>query len=246
MRREMLDEYRSLIPQVPDVGGRRNRWSSGLTLSAWALAVYRVVLRRGGDAQDAGKVAYDYVRGMVGRVPGPLRARMLGPRRARAQSQARWTQQRRYPGDWVSEVVDSAGQPFDLGMDVTECGIVKFLHAQGADELTPYLCHLDYVTAEAAEPGSPVPRPLPGAANGATSASRFQERPQPLGRPSSWSAAAADPRGRRPPRAALGTRTCRSAHVALTEPAVIDQAPRASRPRGLPQSTRDWAWTRSE
>lgn len=153
MRREMLQEYKSLIPQVPYVGGRRNRWSSGLALSAWALAVYRVVARHGGDVQDAGRVAYDYVRGMVGRVPGPLRARMLGPRPARAQKQARWTQQRRYPGDWVCEVVDSAGQPFDLGMDVTECGIVKFLHAQGADELTPYLCHLDYVTAEAAGAG---------------------------------------------------------------------------------------------
>ena len=153
MRREMHDEYRSLIPRVPYVGGRRNRWSSSLTLSAAALAVYRVVVRHGGDAQDAGRVAYDYARGMAGRVPRPLRARMLGPRRARAQKQARWTQQRRYPGDWVCEFVDGAGQPFDFGMDITECGIVKFLHAQGADELTPYLCHLDYVLAEAAGSG---------------------------------------------------------------------------------------------
>lgn len=153
MRREMLDEYRSLIPQVPYVGGRQNGWSSGLTLSAAALAVYRVVLRHGGDAQDAGRVTYDYARRMAGRVPRPLRARMLGPRRARAEKQARWTQQRRYPGDWVCEFVDGTGQPFDFGLDVTECGIVKFLHAQKADELTPYLCHLDYVFAEAAGTG---------------------------------------------------------------------------------------------
>jgi hypothetical protein len=153
MRREMPDQYRSLIPRVPYVGGRRNRWSSSLTLSALALAVYRVVLRHGGDAQDAGRVVYDYARGMAGRVPRPLRARMLGPRRARAEKQARWTQQRRYPGDWVGKFVDGAGQPFDFGMDITECGIVKFLHAQGADELTPYLCHLDYVMAEAAGAG---------------------------------------------------------------------------------------------
>jgi hypothetical protein len=44
-------------------------------------------------------------------------------------AQARWTQQRRYPGDWMCEVVDGAGQPFDFGMDITECGIVKFLRA---------------------------------------------------------------------------------------------------------------------
>ena len=153
MRREMLDEYRSLIPQVPYVGGRRNQWSSNLAASAWALAAYRVALRHGGDAQDVGKVAYDYARRMAGRVPRPLRARMLGPRSARAERQARWTRQRRYRGDWVCEFVDGAGQPFDFGLDITECGIVKFLHAQGADALTPYLCHLDYVFAEAAGAG---------------------------------------------------------------------------------------------
>lgn len=153
MRPEMLDEYRSLIPQLPYVGGRRNRWSSNLAASAWALAVYRVVLRHGGDAQDVGRVAYDYAWGVVRRIPRPLRGPMLRPRAARAEKQARRTQQRRYPDDWVCEVVDSAGQPFDLGMDVTECGIVKFLHAGGADELTPYLCHLDYVYAEAAGVG---------------------------------------------------------------------------------------------
>lgn len=153
MREEMVEEYRTLIPQVPYVGGHRNRWASNLDASAMLLAVFRVVVRHGGDAQDAGHVAYDYARNMVGRVPMPVRARVLRPRRARAEKQAAWTQQRRYPGDWVAEVVDGAGQPFDWGIDITECGIVKFLRAQAADELTPYLCHLDYVTAEAAGAG---------------------------------------------------------------------------------------------
>jgi hypothetical protein len=150
MRREMLGEYRTVIPLVPYIGGRRNRLTSGLVLSAWALTVYRVVLRHGGSAQDAGEVLYRYARATVERIPQPLRHRLLGARRARAQKMARRTQQRRYPGDWVAEFVDGAGQPFDFGIDYTECGIVKFLHAQGADELTPYLCHLDYVMWEAA------------------------------------------------------------------------------------------------
>lgn len=63
---------------------------------------------------------------------------------------ARRPQQRRYPGGWVAEFVDGTGPPFDFGIDYTECGIVKFLHAQDADELTPYLFHLDYVMWEAA------------------------------------------------------------------------------------------------
>ncbi len=85
--------------------------------------------------------------------PKPLRAAMKwymfsGLRRRQLERGARRSQERRYPGDWVLEVVPSDGQDFDLGVDVTECGIVKCLHAQNADELTPYLCEWDYIMSE--------------------------------------------------------------------------------------------------
>ena len=38
---------------------------------------------------------------------------------------------------------------FDFGRDTTECGTVKYLHAQEADELGPYICDLDYVYTKA-------------------------------------------------------------------------------------------------
>jgi hypothetical protein len=55
------------------------------------------------------------------------------------------SQQRRYSGDWVCTFVEGDGETFDYGLDVTECGICKFYHAQGADELAPYMCLSDYV-----------------------------------------------------------------------------------------------------
>lgn len=42
--------------------------------------------------------------------------------------------------------VEGDGQTFDWGADYIECGIVKFIHSQGADELTPWLCRVDYAT----------------------------------------------------------------------------------------------------
>jgi hypothetical protein len=150
MRREMVEEYRALIPQVPHIGGRRNPWNANLAATPMALAGYRVVVRHGGSAQDAGEVVLAYAQREVERIPRRLRPLLLRPRPARAQKVARWTQQRRYPEDWVCQIVDGAGQDFDFGMDVTECAIVKFMRAQGAEEFTPYLCHLDYVMAEAA------------------------------------------------------------------------------------------------
>lgn len=153
MRREMRDEYRVLLPQVPDIGGRRNPLTSSLAMSTWALAVYRVVLRHGGDAQLVGDVLHGYLQTMLGRVPGPLRFQLLGHHRGRLERIARRSQQRRYPDDWVGQVVDGTGQPFDFGIDWTECGIEKLFRAQGAPELTPYLCAMDYLSAQAAGEG---------------------------------------------------------------------------------------------
>ncbi|HEY3546833.1 MAG TPA: L-2-amino-thiazoline-4-carboxylic acid hydrolase [Propionicimonas sp.] len=153
IRREMLAEYGPIIPQVPYVGGRRNRYTPGLAMSAWALAIYRVLLRHGGTVQDAGEILHNYAKSTYQRIPRSLRARMLRPRKARAEKQAKWTQQRRYPGDWLNAIVEGDGRTFDWGIDITECGMVKFFHAQGADELTPYMCDLDYVMAEAAGVG---------------------------------------------------------------------------------------------
>ena len=32
---------------------------------------------------------------------------------------------------------------FDMGVDVTECAIIKFFRSQGAEELVPHMCQLD-------------------------------------------------------------------------------------------------------
>lgn len=150
MRQEMLAEYRALLPQVPDIGGRRNPLTPALGMSAWAVAIYRVVLRHGGDAQDAADVLHGYLQTMVGRIPRPLRFPVLGHHRARVEKMARRSQQRQYPDDWVGQIVDGTGHPFDFGIDWTECGVEKFLRAQGAQDFTPYICALDYLTAQAA------------------------------------------------------------------------------------------------
>jgi hypothetical protein len=50
-------------------------------------------------------------------------------------------------------LVEGNGQDFDWGVDYTECGICKFYQAQGAYELVPYLCALDFPSSEAADAG---------------------------------------------------------------------------------------------
>lgn len=153
MREEMREEYRRLIPQVPYIGGKGNPLTKQLNQSAWALASYRVLLRHGNSLEDVGEVLHHLYRAEAERFPRLLRPMakwymFSGLQRRQALKAARRSQERRYPGDWVFERVDGDGATFDQGRDYLECGVVKFLHAQGADELCPYLCDLDWVAAE--------------------------------------------------------------------------------------------------
>lgn len=154
MREEMRQEYRRLFPGMPDIGGRRNPYTRLLKGSGpQALAVHRVVVRHGGTAEDTGWLFHFGQRAALDRVPQVLR-HWMGRHRPSGQSLGQWrkaarrSQARRYPDDWVFEILDGDGESYDFGMDVTECGAVKYLHAHGADELAPYICDLDYVVAE--------------------------------------------------------------------------------------------------
>ena len=147
--RESLAEFEQLIPELPYIGGAQNSLTDNLVLSASALAFYRVMKRHGRTAQVTGEILYGTMEAWVRRYPHWLR-RVMGRyymsafNQRRSRQKATVSQQRRYPGDWVREHVEGDGETFDWGMDYTECGIVKFLHSQGADELAPYLCQTDY------------------------------------------------------------------------------------------------------
>ena len=154
MRGEILDEYRRLIPEVPYIGGWRNSHSGNLKFTARALALHRVVTRHGGSVEDTGWLLHRIMETEMERIPrlirhgvGRLRFTRFG--KWRDEATARKSQAREYAGDWVVERIDGDGETFDFGIDNTECGNVKFLNAQEADELCPYICNLEYVYIKA-------------------------------------------------------------------------------------------------
>lgn len=153
VRQEMHEEYLQLVSSAPHIGKGGTSDSRFLAYAPMALAVYRVMLRHGGDVEDAGHVLHDCGRAVYQRVPKVLRPGLRwfmfsGLRRHLQEKAALKSQARRYPDDWVFEMVPGDGESFDYGKDVTECGIVKYMHGQSADELTPYLCDWDYIMAE--------------------------------------------------------------------------------------------------
>jgi len=128
-----------------------------LCLSAGSLAFYRAMMAHGKSVQDAGRIIYRAVEAVVSQtdVFSGVDGRMAQGKAAQNdfKRMAAASQKRVYPGDWVLTFVEGDGREFDFGVDYTECGLVKFYHAQGADELAPYLCLGDFPISKALDTG---------------------------------------------------------------------------------------------
>ena len=138
------DYLEALIPEIPYIGGDENPMTRHLIRSTTSLVFYKAMKLRAISMSETGKILYDAVMEQVSLLPllAPSPPEELEEKR----EQARWSQARRYPGDWVWEFVEGDGIEFDYGYDFIECGTQKLYHVHNADEFLPYYCYLDFVT----------------------------------------------------------------------------------------------------
>lgn len=154
IKENVLEEYRKLLPNIPNVGGKKNRLYSYLIQSAWALSLYRVLKNKNKPLDDINTIIQNTLRTSLYRIPKPIR-HLIGKIRLsdrnikKMKRAALQSQERKHSEDWVWQVIDGDGETFDLGIDYTECALVKFMHKQKADDLTSFLCETDYMVYEA-------------------------------------------------------------------------------------------------
>ena len=147
---ESLQRFEALLPDLPYIGGDENRYTRHLYLTAAMLAVYRSMQARGATVEEAARLIYLGTASFFNSFPTRWLMRwqgrrMLGPKRMeRLRRDAARSQERRYPDDFVYEWVEGDGHDFEVGMDITECGVVKYLEREGAPELASYGCWVDY------------------------------------------------------------------------------------------------------
>jgi len=141
---EAHQEFESIIPKIPYIGGDENLNTMNLIMASSCLATYRTLKAHGKSVEEIGKIIYEMCETLVDypkfilRLIGRLK---YGKRyEKKIREWATESQKRQYPGDWVSAFVEGNGREFDYGFDMTQCGILRFFHAQGADEITPYMC----------------------------------------------------------------------------------------------------------
>lgn len=141
--------YAELVPNLPDVGGDANLDAPFIPIAAWYVALYQPMRAAGMRAEDVGLLVYQLYQMELGRRPAADRqaegdAWFGAANRQKLEHWAAWTQRRDYPGNWVATFVAGDGRHFDFGYDYSECGVVKYLRAQGVAELAPFVCLNDF------------------------------------------------------------------------------------------------------
>jgi hypothetical protein len=148
--KDAIQRFEALLPDIPYIGGGENPSTRNLYLTAAMLAVYRSLQARGASVEQAARLIYLGSASFFGSFPTRLLMRLQGRRllsrkfRDQRRQAAAISQQRRYPDDWVFEVVEGNGQGFAFGVDYTECAIFKYFAREGAPEIVPCLCWIDY------------------------------------------------------------------------------------------------------
>jgi hypothetical protein len=140
-------EFALLLPQIPYIGGEANPLTDTLEQMTSLLALYRVLTRHGIAVEEVGELAQNMAQTWIDQFPRLVR-KLIGRfymtrwNRASLRKRALESQQQVYPGNFVTEIVEQ-GDNFEWGVNYVECGVVKFFHAQNADEFTPYMCLID-------------------------------------------------------------------------------------------------------
>jgi len=150
---ETKQAYDDILPEIPYIGGKDNIFSEWLNYGAYYLGVYQALSGHGYPLDEIGKIIFDTYETMADypkwflHIVGSLKYGRKYEDKLRQAAAV--SQERKYPGDFVSYFVEGTNDDFDYGLDIIECGICKLYAAHGIDKLSRYMCLSDYVVSKA-------------------------------------------------------------------------------------------------
>ncbi|MCP4426061.1 MAG: L-2-amino-thiazoline-4-carboxylic acid hydrolase [Chloroflexi bacterium] len=142
--------FEELIPEIPYIGGKQNNFTDLMVTMTAVLALYRVLKRHGKPLEEIGEITLQTAEFRINKFPAwlpRLGGRLFMSRfwRRRTTKRALISQQRRYPGDFVYEIVPGDGQNYEWGVNYLECAVTKYFAQQNAAEFTPHVCEVDFL-----------------------------------------------------------------------------------------------------
>jgi len=150
--REARQEYEALIPRIPYIGESSLALGYFLPVTRY-LAVYRSLQKQGRTVEETGRLIYHMGKEEALAIL-PLGRRIMEVLwfsrwfRRLAKIRAIKSQRRMYPAHFVMNYVEGDGREFDYGIDYIECANCKFLQAENAFEIAPYVCATDKPISE--------------------------------------------------------------------------------------------------
>ncbi len=150
--RESRQEYEALIPRIPFIGNSFFALNFFPPVTRY-LSVYRALQKQGRTVEEVGRLIYRMGTEEALAIP-PLGRCVMEvlwfSRWARklVKKRAIESQRRIYPANFVMNYVEGDGQEFDYGVDYIECANCKFLQAENAFEIAPYVCATDKPISE--------------------------------------------------------------------------------------------------
>ncbi len=142
------NEFETLIPQIPYIGGDDNPGTESLIFNVILLPLLQFFEKEGLDNYEIGKLTYDLFE--VFYKVNPSKDNIFSEEFInREKERAKTSKLHKYPDDWVFDFIKSDGKNFTFGMDYSECGVHKFYKAQGAEHFMPIVCIADLAQAQA-------------------------------------------------------------------------------------------------
>ncbi|MBW1785357.1 MAG: L-2-amino-thiazoline-4-carboxylic acid hydrolase [Deltaproteobacteria bacterium] len=149
IRRQAVEEFIKLLPDMPYIGGDRNPMTRWIVVAAHYIAFYRPMKAAGLSAEQCGRMMYDlYVQKLSEKSDEQWQKEgtyQTGPEYIDLMK--RWAESsknyKHLPG-WVVRYVEGDGEEFDYGIDYHQCGCLLYFQSQGVEELAPYLCLGDF------------------------------------------------------------------------------------------------------
>ncbi len=150
VRHEVMDEFETVLTQMPYVGGAASRMSDFFMRLLGFMAISRVLRRHGVPLPVIGEIERETYKAQLLTEPEAERLAagrefMSPENQALMREQAARSHRGEFPEDFVYDfVVPGPGDRFEFGIDYKACGFCKFAARHGDKEILPNICGLDF------------------------------------------------------------------------------------------------------
>jgi hypothetical protein len=150
IRREVMDEFETVLTQMPYVGGAASRMSDFFMRLMGFMAISRVLRRHGVPLPVIGDIERETYKAQLLTVPEAERLasgrQFLSPEnQTLLRAQAAKSHQEEFPDDFVYDFVKPGpGDGFEFGINYRACGFCKFAARHGDKGILPNICGLDF------------------------------------------------------------------------------------------------------